>query len=72
MTCIYENIFHTGKWAGIFQFTETAHKSLCESKNIIDVSLSLLSPVRPAGVDGDYVEAKGHPHESVLEKKRDY
>ena len=64
---IYENIFHTGKWAGIFQFTENGAQQFCvraKPNNIIDVS-AITSIFRPgplsAGVDGDYVEAKGHP-----------
>jgi len=64
---IYENIFHTGKWAGIFQFTENGAQQFCvraKPDNIIDVS-AITSIFRPgplsAGVDGDYVEAKGHP-----------
>tara|TARA_R100001591_G_scaffold55911_1_gene65708 strand:+ start:1 stop:2787 length:2787 start_codon:yes stop_codon:yes gene_type:complete len=64
---IYENIFHTGKWAGIFQFTENGAQHFCvraKPDNIIDVS-AITSIFRPgplsAGVDGDYVEAKGHP-----------
>ena len=66
-SAIYENIFHTGKWAGIFQFTENGAQQFCERakpNNIIDVS-AITSIFRPgplsAGVDGDYVEAKGHP-----------
>ena len=66
-SAIYENIFHTGKWAGIFQFTENGAQQFCvraKPDNIIDVS-AITSIFRPgplsAGVDGDYVEAKGHP-----------
>ena len=64
---IYENIFHTGKWAGVFQFTEPGAQQFCvkaKPNNIIDVS-AVTSIFRPgplsAGVDSDYVEAKGHP-----------
>jgi len=64
---IYENVFHTGKWAGVFQFTEPGAQQFCvkaKPNNIIDVS-AITSIFRPgplsAGVDADYVEAKGHP-----------
>jgi len=64
---IYENIFHKGKWAGVFQFTEQGAQQFCvraKPNNIIDVS-AITSIFRPgplsAGVDADYVEAKSHP-----------
>jgi DNA polymerase-3 subunit alpha len=64
---VYENIFHQGKWAGIFQFTEQGAQSFCaraKPTNIIDVS-AITSIFRPgplsAGVDVDYIEAKNHP-----------
>ena len=65
---VYENIFHAGKWAGVFQFTEHGAQGFCKRvkpRNIIDLS-AITSIFRPgplsAGVDTDYVEAKGHPH----------
>ena len=65
---VYENIFHSGKWAGIFQFTESGAQNFCKRakpNNIIDVS-AITSIFRPgplsAGVDTDYVEAKEAPH----------
>ena len=65
---VYENIFHKGKWAGVFQFTESGAQGFCtraKPENIIDLS-AITSIFRPgplsAGVDTDYVEAKGHPH----------
>ena len=65
---VYENIFHAGRWAGVFQFTETGAQGFCtrvKPRNIIDVS-AITSIFRPgplsAGVDADYVEAKNHPH----------
>tara|TARA_R110002110_G_scaffold3737_6_gene19345 strand:- start:2189 stop:4978 length:2790 start_codon:yes stop_codon:yes gene_type:complete len=65
---VYENIFHKGKWAGVFQFTESGAQGFCtrvKPRNIIDVS-AVTSIFRPgplsAGVDSDYVEAKNHPH----------
>ena len=64
---VYENVFHAGKWAGIFQFTESGAQQFCtrvKPNNIIDVS-AITSIFRPgplsAGVDADYVEAKNHP-----------
>lgn len=66
---IYENVFHPGKWAGIFQFTEPGAQGFCtkvKPRNIIDVS-AVTSIFRPgplsAGVDADYVEAKEHPQQ---------
>jgi len=65
---VYENIFHPGKWAGIFQFTEHGAQNFCtkvKPNSIIDIS-AITSIFRPgplsAGVDADYVEAKEHPH----------
>jgi len=64
---VYKKVFHAGRWAGIFQFTETGAQSFCvrgKPENIIDVS-AVTSIFRPgplsAGVDADYVEAKSHP-----------
>ena len=64
---VYENIFHEGKFAGIFQFTENGAQGFCKRvkpRNIIDVS-AITSIFRPgplsAGVDNDYVESKEHP-----------
>ena len=66
---VYENIFHKGKWAGVFQFTEQGAQGFCtkvKPRNIIDVS-AVTSIFRPgplsAGVDADYIEAKEHPHQ---------
>ena len=64
---VYENVFHTGKWAGIFQFTEAGAQNFCvraKPTSIIDIS-AITSIFRPgplsAGVDRDYVEAKRSP-----------
>jgi DNA polymerase-3 subunit alpha len=66
---VYENIFHAGKWAGVFQFTEPGAQQFCtrvKPRNIIDIS-AVTSIFRPgplsAGVDADYVEAKNHPQQ---------
>ena len=65
---VYDNVFHPGKWAGIFQFTEHGAQQFCtkvKPNNIIDLS-AITSIFRPgplsAGVDADYVEAKESPH----------
>ena len=64
---VYKNIFHKGKWAGIFQFTERGAQDFCrraKPKNIIDIS-AITSIYRPgplgANVDQTYVEAKKSP-----------
>ena len=61
---VYENIFHGGKWAGIFQFTEAGAQNFCKQvkpTSIIDLS-AITSIFRPgplaAKVDKMYVEAK--------------
>ena len=65
---VYENIFHAGKWAGVFQFTEQGAQKFCtrvKPRNIIDVS-AITSIYRPgplsANVHDEYVEAKESPH----------
>ena len=65
---VYENIFQTGKWAGVFQFTEQGAQRFCtrvKPKNIIDLS-AITSIYRPgplsADVHEEYVEAKESPH----------
>jgi len=65
---VYENVFHSGKWAGVFQFTEQGAQGFCKRAkptSIIDIS-AITSIFRPgplsAGVDADYVEAKQQPH----------
>jgi DNA polymerase-3 subunit alpha len=65
---IYKNIFHSGKWAGIFQFTEQGAQKFCtraKPTNIIDVS-AITAIYRPgplaANVHDEYVEAKQNPH----------
>jgi len=64
---VYNNIFHKGKWAGIFQFTETGAQKFCKKtkpKNIINIA-AVTSIYRPgplgAEVDKLYVEAKENP-----------
>jgi len=64
---VYENIFHKGKWAGVFQFTETGAQNFCvnaKPRSIIDIS-AITSIFRPgplsAKVDRNYVNAKERP-----------
>jgi len=64
---VYKNIFHKGKFAGIFQFTQKGAQSFCvraKPDNIIDIS-AITSIYRPgplgADVDKSYVEAKENP-----------
>ena len=64
---VYENIFHAGNWAGVFQFTEGGAQDFCKRakpKNIIDLA-AITSIYRPgplsANVDRSYVEAKENP-----------
>jgi len=64
---VYENIFHAGKWAGVFQFTETGAQDFCKRakpRSIIDLA-AITSIYRPgplsANVDRSYVNAKENP-----------
>ena len=64
---VYENIFHAGKWAGVFQFTEAGAQDFCKRakpRSIIDLA-AITSIYRPgplsAGVDRSYVAAKENP-----------
>ena len=64
---VYENVFHKGKWAGIFQFTETGSQNFCKRvkpHNLIDIS-AVTSIYRPgplsAGVHDEFIEAKENP-----------
>tara|TARA_Y100000593_G_scaffold95018_1_gene198361 strand:+ start:14755 stop:18189 length:3435 start_codon:yes stop_codon:yes gene_type:complete len=64
---VYENIFHKGKWVGIFQFAEQGAQRFAQNakpRSIIDLS-AITSIYRPgplsAGVDKSYVSAKENP-----------
>ena len=66
---VWQNIFHKGKWAGIFQFTETGAQSFCKNArpdNIIDLA-AITSIYRPgplsANVDKKYIGAKENPED---------
>jgi len=76
---VYENIFHKGSWAGIFQFTESGAQNFAKRampKSIIDLA-AITSIYRPgplsAGVDKMYVTAINdtlsinYPHDIVEE-----
>ena len=64
---VYKDIFHAGKWAGIFQFTESGAQDFCKRvkpNNIIDIS-AITSIYRPgplsANVHEEFIEAMEHP-----------
>ena len=66
---IYKNIFHKGKWAGIFQFTEDGAQTFCKQAkptSLIDIA-AITSIFRPgplgAKVDKKYVSAKRNPQD---------
>ena len=66
---VWKNVFHAGKWAGIFQFTEAGAQSFCKNAkpdNITDLA-SITSIYRPgplsAGVDKMFIGAKQAPDE---------
>ena len=66
---VYKNIFHKGKFAGIFQFTNEGAQKFCKRakpNNIIDIS-AITSIYRPgplsANVDRSYVKAKKNPQD---------
>ena len=66
---VYENVFHEGKWAGIFQFTEHGAQNFCQRvkpTSIVDLS-AVTSIFRPgplsAGVDKDFMYARNNPDE---------
>ena len=66
---VWQNVFHEGKWAGIFQFTEGGAQSFCKNAkpdNITDLA-AITSIYRPgplsAGVDKMYIGAKENPEE---------
>jgi DNA polymerase-3 subunit alpha len=65
---VYKNIFHQGKWAGIFQFAEKGAQKFCSKAkpmSVIDLS-AITSIYRPgplaANVHEEYVEAKNNPN----------
>ena len=64
---VYKNIFCDGRWAGVFQFTETGAQNFCkraQPENIIDLA-AITSIFRPgplsAKVDRNYVSARKLP-----------
>jgi len=64
---VYKNVFHQGKWAGIFQFAEKGAQRFCSKAkpmSVIDLS-AITSIYRPgplaANVHEEYVEAKNNP-----------
>ena len=72
---VYSSIFHKGKWAGIFQFTEIGAQNFCKRakpKSIVDIA-AITSIYRPgplgADVDKLYVKAKENPSLVKYENK---
>lgn len=66
---VWKNVFHKGKWAGVFQFTEAGAQSFCKNAkpdNITDLA-AITSIYRPgplsAGVDKMFIGAKRSPDE---------
>ena len=66
---VYNNIFHDGKWAGVFQFAEAGAQNFCrlaKPTNLIDLA-AITSIYRPgplgANVHNDYVAAKESPQQ---------
>ena len=64
---VYEDIFHKGTWAGIFQFTEAGAQDFCKRikpKNITDLAI-VTSIYRPgplsSNVDRAYLDAISDP-----------
>jgi len=64
---VYEDVFHEGKWGGIFQFTGSGAQNFCKKvkpRSIIDIS-AVTSIFRPAAlsmnVDKLYVAARADP-----------
>jgi DNA polymerase-3 subunit alpha len=64
---VWKNVFHRGRWAGIFQFTEAGAQAFCKKVkpvNIIELS-AVTSIYRPgplsANVDRSFVQAKNNP-----------
>lgn len=80
---VYENVFHKGRWAGIFQFTEHGAQGFCQQvkpRTIEDLS-AITAIYRPgplgAKVHEKYLNAKNNPdrikydhplHKEVSEK----
>jgi DNA polymerase-3 subunit alpha len=64
---VYQNIFHKGKWAGVFQFTEKGAQAFCKRakpRSIVDIA-AITAIYRPgplsANVHELYVDAKQNP-----------
>ena len=64
---VYKNIFHDGKWAGVFQFTETGAQRFCQQvkpTSLIDLA-AITSIYRPgplgANVHEEYVDMRENP-----------
>ena len=74
-SAVFENIFHNGKFAGIFQFANSGMQELCKKvkpNSIEDIS-AVSAIYRPgplsANVDKLYLEAKKAPHNISYEHR---
>ena len=70
---VWNGIFHKGKWAGVFQFTQHGAQKFCKEvspKNLVDLA-AITAIYRPgplsAGVAKDYVHAISNPDEIKYE-----
>jgi DNA polymerase-3 subunit alpha len=66
---VWKNVFHKGKWAGVFQFTQHGAQKFCKEvkpNNLVDLA-AITAIYRPgplsAGVANDYVKAIENPDE---------
>ena len=64
---VYKNIFHKGKWGGVFQFTEVGAQKFCQQvapTSLVDLA-AITSIYRPgplaAGVNTGYMEVRNSP-----------
>lgn len=66
---VFENVFHAGKWAGVFQFTERGAQNFCrlaKPRSVIDLA-AITSVFRPgplnAKVHEQYIDTKEFPED---------
>jgi DNA polymerase-3 subunit alpha len=66
---VWEKVFHKGKWAGIFQFTQPGAQNFCKEvkpNNLVDLA-AITAIYRPgplsAGVAKKYTKAKASPED---------
>jgi len=70
---VFENIFHQGRWAGIFQFSETGAQNFCKLAKPTSITelAAVTSIFRPgplaSGVSQNYVATKDTPEDIVYD-----